>query len=680
MTSTFESSLTKNDALYKNGFNVLKNITRDKSDTLLLILACLSIVLLHFSAVAWWISTASISLMLWRSWITFTGHRLPPRWLLLPLAIALMGLVFTQFRTFLGREAGIAMLIILLSLKMLEMHAKRDLFVVVFLGLFLLTTSFFYSQSLTSAFLVLIVLGLLLCAQLSFQYTKKSPSLWLRLKLTLKMFALAIPLTIFCFIFFPRIQGPFWSMPKDANSGRSGLSDTMTPGNISNLAMSEELVFRAKLTGKPVEKSSLYWRAIVLNQFNGRTWSRQNNQDHAFTIEAKESKNIVQTVRQRIVLEPNESTIIYALDIAQKPPSLDEITVKLNQDGELRASQPLNKRIRYDVVSIPDYPLQSSKNSLDSSLQLPRNYNPKTIEFAHNIQANYPNKKAQIEATLQFFRREPFFYTLEPPLLGRDSIDEFLFTTRQGFCEHYASAFVVIMRAMNIPARVVTGYQGGVINNVDDYLEVRQSDAHAWAEVWSDNMGWVRIDPTAAVAPDRILKGLNSTQKQQGFSSLVKSVLGENSMLSNLQMRWSAINNSWNQWVLNYTQLKQTSLFESLGLSKLDWSQIIGLLFLSGSILIALMALPILRHRTKQSPVDQLYLKLITKLSKKTSKKMPSEGPQAYLQRIEKSITAQQYDIAEKFIKQYIAFQYGRNPPSEKNVVQHLKGLLKLIN
>jgi hypothetical protein len=665
-----------------HSISLIKNITRDKSDTLLLILACLSIVLMHFSAIAWWISAASICLMLWRSWITFSGHRLPPRWLLLPLSIALMALVFTQFRTFLGREAGIAMLIILLSLKMLEMHAKRDLFVVVFLGLFLRTTSFFYSQSLGSAFLVLIVVSLLLCAQLSFQYTKKSPSLWLRLKLIFKMFALAIPLTIFCFVFFPRIQGPFWNMPKDANSARSGLSDTMSPGNISRLAMSEELVFRVKFLGAPLEKSSLYWRAIVLNQFNGRTWSRQKNQHPTLENETKQIAQTAQTaqaIKQRIILEPSESTILYALDIVQRSPALDEIAVNVNQDGELRASQILNKRIRYDVISNPNFSLQGSTNSLDSSLQLPRNFNPRTIEFANTILENYPDKKEQIDAVLRFFRNETFFYTLEPPLLGRDSIDDFIFNTKQGFCEHYASAFVVLMRAMNIPARVVTGYQGGNINLVDGYLEVRQSDAHAWAEVWFDNKGWIRIDPTAAVAPDRIIKGLNATQKQQGFSALMQSVLGKNSILSNLKMRWSAVNNSWNQWVLSYSQLKQMNLLESLGLAKLDWSQIIGLIFLSGSILIALMALPLLRHRTKQTPVDQLYLKLITKISKKLPGKLPSEGPKSYLQRIKNSMSLQQYEITEKFILQYIAFQYGKHPQNEKSVIQQLKALLKLI-
>lgn len=666
--STFTTSITS--ALK------LPVITREKSDTLLLVFACLSVVLMHFSYQSWWVSGSAISLMMWRSWLTFTGHRLPAKWLLLPIAAALMGLIFFQFRTFLGREAGVAMLIILLSLKMLEMHAKRDLYVVIYLGLFLLTTSFFNSQSLTNAFLVLLILVLLLTAQLSFQFTKKSISLWPRFKLILKMMALAIPLTIFSFVFFPRIQGPFWNMPKDANSARSGLSDTMSPGNISNLAMSEELVFRAKIEGKSIEKSSLYWRAIVLSQFDGKTWTHSKQHFGVSIIDQQQIKNQVQ---QHIILEPSESYFLFALDTIVQAPQVEGVETYLNSLGELRLAQVMNKRLRYDAVSAPYFQLPSNQQELQANLQLPFKYNPKTILFAKNIQANHQGQKAQIEAVLQHFRNDNFYYTLEPPLLGRNSVDDFLFTTRQGFCEHYASAFVVLMRAMNIPARVVTGYQGGNLNNVDGFLEIRQSDAHAWAEVWWDNIGWVRIDPTAAVSPDRILRGLNFTQKQQGFTGLIQSALSENNLLNDIRMRWSAMNNSWNQWVLNYSQLKQKSLLESLGLDKLDWSQLMGVLFLSGSILIAIMALPLLRHRTRISPVDQVYSSFISKLSKMSLNTKSHEGPQAVLARMQTHFVQPQQESIMQFMKYYIAYKYGKNPPNETEVVQELKTILKRI-
>jgi hypothetical protein len=339
----------------------------------------------------------------------------------------------------------------------------------------------------------------------------------------------------------------------------------------------------------------------------------------------------------------------------------------------------MNKRLRYDAVSAPYFQLPSNQQELQANLQLPFKYNPKTIVFAKNIQENHQGQKAQIEAVLQHFRNDNFYYTLEPPLLGRNSVDDFLFTTRQGFCEHYASAFVVLMRAMNIPARVVTGYQGGNLNKVDGFLEIRQSDAHAWAEVWWDNIGWVRVDPTAAVAPDRILRGLNFTQKQQGFTGFIQSALSENNLLNDIRMRWSAMNNTWNQWVLNYSQLKQNSLLASLGLDKLDWSQLMGVLFLSGSILIAIMALPLLRHRTRISPIDQVYSSFISKLSKMSLSTKPHEGPQAFLARIQTHFVQSQQESIMQFMKCYIAFKYGKNPPSETEVVRELKTILKRI-
>lgn len=681
------------DAILKRASSTV--MTRDKSDTLLLIFACLSVVLMHLSYQAWWINGSAISLMCWRAWLTLSGRRLPSRWLLLPIAITLMACLFLQYRTFLGREAGVAMLIILLALKMLEMHAKRDLYVVIYLGLFLLTTSFFNSQSLSSAFFVLIILVLLLTALLSFQYTKKSAPLWPRFRFILKMMALAIPLTIFSFLFFPRIQGPFWSMPKDANSARSGLSDTMSPGNISNLAMSEELVFRAKIAGKPLDKSALYWRAIVLSQFDGKTWTHPKRHFGASVIDPQQIKN---QIEQHIILEPSESYFLFALDTIVQSPQVEKVETYLNSLGELRLAQVLNKRIRYDAISALYFQLPSSQQELQSNLQLPFNFNPQTIALAKNIQQNNQGQKAQIEAVLNHFRNNDFFYTLEPPLLGRNSIDDFLFRTRQGFCEHYASAFVFLMRAMNIPARVVTGYQGGSLNQVDGFIEVRQSDAHAWAEVWFDNIGWVRVDPTAAVSPDRILKGLNFTQKQEGFSGLMQSVLNDNNLLNDMRMHWSAINNSWNQWVLNYSQLKQSNLLESLGLANVEWPKLMMILFASGSLLIAIMALPLLRNRTRVSPIDQVYSSFLTKLSKKSPNKNGNkhfnkdsiqnsnnvhkknhEGPASYLKRIQALFSAQNQESITQFIQIYIAFKYGKNPQSESDVVQQLKQLLKKI-
>lgn len=249
-------------------------LSRDKRDTLLLVFACLLVILNHVDSLFTWISISSIAVMSWRAWLTLRGKQLPSRWILLPIAVGLMAGIFWQFRSFFGRETGVAMLVLLLSCKMLEMHAKRDLFVILFLSFFLLLTRFFESQSIAAALQVALSAFVLLLAQLSFQFDNKSIRLWPQAKLIASMLSIAMPLTVLAFFLFPRIQGPLWGLPSDANVARSGLSDSMAPGNISKLAMSEELVFRVKFLDKTPEKSAFYWRALVLTDFDGRRWSQ----------------------------------------------------------------------------------------------------------------------------------------------------------------------------------------------------------------------------------------------------------------------------------------------------------------------------------------------------------------------------------------------------------------------
>jgi transglutaminase-like putative cysteine protease len=655
-----------------------RRLSREKIDTLLLVFACLLVVINHLGSIANWISASAIGLMVWRAWLTLSGRQLPARWLLLPIASLLMGAIYWQFRSFLGRETGVAMLILLLACKMLEMHAKRDLFVVVFLGFFLLLTSFLDSQSLGSAFQVLVSAFSLLLAQLSFQFAEKTPSLWARCKLILKMLLLAAPLTLLSFYLFPRIQGPLWGLPSDANIARSGLSDSMSPGNISKLAMSEELVFRVKFLNEMPAKSEMYWRAIVLSQFDGRSWTQltQAVPQAAIKLEVK-GKPLV----QEITLEPGNNHYLFGLDSVPNPPELEISATNLNALGEIRSDLPINKRIRYQVFSHTSYRLNADFDAqqIQINLRLPRGFNPETIQFAQKLQQTFPDRKSRIDAVLRYFREEKFYYTLEPPPLGRHSVDEFLFSSRAGFCEHYSGAFVVLMRAMGIPARVVTGYQGGLRNTQDGYFEIKQSDAHAWAEVWLEQAGWVRIDPTAAVAPDRILKNLDATQKNTGIAGMVSEFIVQNSWANNLRMRWSAVNNAWNQWVLNYNQSKQESLWKSMGLSSINWERTILTVFILGLVVLAVFAIPLLSHRNKLTIYDKLYLNFCKKMQRRGLQPEIHEAPASYALRLQAHLAPTQAADMNKFIALYLQIKYGKPIANLSEKIQELKGLLKKI-
>ncbi|MDE2431067.1 MAG: DUF3488 domain-containing protein, partial [Burkholderiales bacterium] len=411
-------------------------LTRDKADTLLLIAACLLVLLPHASHVDWWVNLGCALLLVWRSWLTLNGRRLPPAWILLPVSAAMMGGVYLTHHTFFGREAGVTMLVLLLTCKLLEMHAKRDLFVVIYLGFFLLLTSFFYQQTIGTAFITLLAVSLLLTAQLSFHYTGTIPSLLQRLKLGLTIVGLAIPLTIVAFFLFPRIQGPLWGLPGDAHAGRSGLSDSMTPGTISDLALSDDIAFRVRFTGAVPNKSLLYWRGIVLNYFDGKSWSRGRSAPFTGSTIASVSGP---EIRQQIILEPNGQRWLFALDVPAAPPILENNAQStLNLEMESRSAVPLFQRLRYAVRSYPQYRLraEASAAELGDSLELPANYNPRTLAFAAELRQRYGDDRQLMSAVLQYFRHEPFAYTLEPPLLGINSVDDFLFSTRAGFCEH----------------------------------------------------------------------------------------------------------------------------------------------------------------------------------------------------------------------------------------------------
>lgn len=655
-----------------------RGMSRDKADTLLLMAACTLVLLPQAAHLPLWTSLAVFGLLLWRGWITLRGNRMPPRWLLLPVALLCMAGVYASHKTFFGRDAGVMMLALLLALKMLEMHARRDLFVVLFLSFFLMLTNFFYSQSIGTALIMVAAIIALLTAQLSFQYTGLVPPLKNRLRLGALIFALALPLMLMLFVLFPRIQGPLWGLPGDAHGGRSGLSDSMSPGNISELALSDSIAFRVKFIDPAPPQAVLYWRAIVLGNYDGRTWSAlQPRLSHAQAVTLIPHGA---PVRYQVTLEPHGRRWLFALEVPQAIPRLAGNPAGITGELELLAAQAINQRVRYDAASYIEGKLQASESalSLQDWLRLPPGFNPQTLEWAAQLRRQSDDDAALVNSVLQFFRSQPFRYTLEPPLLGKHAVDDFLFSTRAGFCEHYASAFVVLMRALDIPARVVTGYQGGEINPVDGYLSVRQSDAHAWAEVWLKGRGWSRIDPTAAVAPNRVEMNLARSITRDGLSGLFAAGMDNNAWLGKLRIHWDAVSNSWNQWVLNYNTAQQKSLLAALGFDDVDWRTLTGLMLGVGTLLMALMTVPLLRgQRPKIEPIDALYSALCRNMARRGHPRAIHEGPRAYGARLAKELAADRYAPVARFLALYEQARYGKHDAATRSaMISELKSHL----
>ena len=661
---------------------IASRLTRDKADTLLLVLAALMVLAPHFGHLPLWTSATVCLTLGWRGAITLRGSRLPAMWLLLPVSVLAMGGVYLTYRTLLGREAGVTMLALLLTFKLLEMHARRDLFVVIFLSFFLLLTNFFYSQSILTALVMIATIIALLSAQITFQFTAAVPPLAVRLKLAARIFLVAAPLGVLLFVGFPRIQGPLWGLPGDAG-GKSGMADTMSPGSMTSLALSEEVAFRARFDGAAPPQQQLYWRGPVLSHYDGRAWTRIGLTLYPIAelrlARQLDLKNPAYSYE--VTLEPGRRQFLFMLELSEPGARADGAEVSYTSELEQLVQAGSDKRLRYSSVAHPAYLAQPglAPQALERWLQLPQGFNPRTLRFAAQIQAlrAVGGDDAAIAAVLDMFRKG-FEYTLEPGQLGRDEIDEFLFDTRKGFCEHYSGAFVYVMRAAGLPARVVNGYQGGELNPVDGYYTVRQSDAHAWAEVWlGPQRGWTRFDPTAAVAPERIRSSLAQALPQSapfGLQGLADLARDQNSWLAKLRFGASAMNNAWNQWILDYNPNRQQDFLKELAASFGDWR------LLAGLALCAALALLVKYRRTGRArdPVDAAYLAFCRQLLRHGVDKAPDEGPLALAQRVRQSnLPREKIAAMTGFLELYGALKYG--PPAAQRDNEPLARLNSLL-
>lgn len=449
-----------------------------------LLLSILMVIAPHADHLPLWISSMCAGLMLWRAYLAYSGKPLPKRWLLMLITFAgTTGIVF-EFHTLFGREAGVTLLMMLATLKLMEMRQARDAMVLIYLACFIIITNFFYSQSIPTALYLLATMVVIVTTWVHLQ--AQSIALMPRLRIATVLLLQALPLTLILFIMFPRVPGPLWGLPQDAYAS-SGLDDKMSPGSLSRLSLSEAVAFRVTYNDKPPRRDQMYWRGPVLWNFDGRTW----RPGITTLTEAPKFTGLDQAIDYVVTLEPHNKPWLFALDVPDKL----SVPATLTYDFQLLNKEPVHARLRYAARSNLVYHanLQESERQLQRGLQLPMQPNPRAHQLAAEWRAGSKDDASIVNTALTYFNKQGFVYTLEPPPLGANTVDDFLFTTKQGFCEHYASAFVFLMRAANVPARVVTGYLGGEFNEVGNYYIVRQSDAHAWAEVWLAGRGWVQI-------------------------------------------------------------------------------------------------------------------------------------------------------------------------------------------
>jgi protein-glutamine gamma-glutamyltransferase len=641
---------------------------------LLWVIAALALAIApHLPHLAPWVVLLATVGAAWRVTIEVRQAALPPKWLRVLVAfVALLGVLAT-YRTLNGVEAGTALLVVMAGMKLLETRTVRDLTVVVFLSYFALFAAFLYNQDLLRLPYMLITAWLLTVTLMRIHETTSKMTVREAAGLTGKMFVVALPLAILLFLFFPRLPGHFWAMPTRSQAA-TGLSDEMSPGDVSELSISGAAAFRVKFKGAPPPPRERYWRGPVLHDFDGRTWRRGRA-----WFAAQEITPTGPSYSYRLTLEPHQKSWVFALDVATKWRG------RLSRTADLQLVTARDDRIStltsFELQSSTSYKVDGNLTDAmrDADVLLAEGRNPRSRALALAMRAQAGGDEAFIRGLLTKFRQEEYFYTLEPPRLERDSVDDFLFNTRRGFCEHFASTFTFMVRAAGIPARVVTGYQGGEFNPMSGWFVVRQSDAHAWSEVWLEGRGWVRVDPTAAVAPERIESGgLDAAMSED--EPVPGRLLRQSSLLTSIRLAWDAANTFWNDQVVEFGEAQQRWLLNRLSIEDMQWEYLgLALVAILAIFFAALSAYLAWRFRPRRrDPVVQTYEALCRKLARNEMPRLRYEGPADYLKRV----TGLRPELAPQLAEVrtiYISLRYGPSPlASELSRLKFLVNQLKV--
>lgn len=645
----------------------LSALPRETRDTLFLLGVIAVIVLPQVGRLPWWCTALTGLILVWRGSLALNSQPLPSRWWRAGLlTLALAATAFTH-RTLLGQDAGVTLVVLLLALKTLELRARRDAFVVFFLGFFAMLTNFFYSQSLPTALAMLVALLGLLTALVNAHMPVGRPPLMQSARMAARMALLGAPIMVALFVLFPRMS-PLWGTPSDTMSGRTGLSNSMRVGAVAELALDDGIAARVVFDGDRVPRQTdLYFRGPVLGQFDGVEWT---------ALPAYQQMRVPanlrvrgEPVRYQVTLEANQRPWLLTLDAAPNPPQAPGMAPPIQTpDLQWIAPRPTRELQRYRAESYPDFRSgpQERVPGLALFTQLPPGSNPRTVQLAVELQADPrtaggSNTAELVRLALQRLRTGGYSYTLEPGEYGRHTADEFWFDRKAGFCEHIASSFVILMRAAGVPARIVTGFQGGERNPIDGIWTLRNRDAHAWAEVWQAGQGWVRVDPTAAISPDRIGAFQRLAPPQGVLAGAFNAV--NPTLVQHVRAAWEAVNNGWNQWVLNYTQGRQLDLLKDIGFSAPSLQDLVMLLLgllIAASLAGALWAL---WERRRQDPWLRLLSNARARLERSGLALPDSAPPREIARQVRERFGATQAELVREIDDWLVRLERQRYSP-----------------
>ena len=620
---------------------------------MLWLLAAQLIVMLPFALnLPFWLIPVMLFSAGWRLRVIKSGISQPSKsWKFGLIGVGIMGLLLSGL-TFPSLEAMSALLLLGFAFKSLEVVQKRDALVVIFTGFFLIALQFLYNQSISAALYGMLCMAILTAALIGIQQTiaeySAKQNLLFNLNTAVFMLLQCLPLMLIIFVFAPRFQ-PFWSIPLLSTSqAKTGMTDRIAPGDIENLSQSTELAFRVTFKDEPPKQQELYWRGLVLNYFDGQEWRQfaeqyelddlkyQLKNHYALPADAIQPQGKV--IHYEVVYEKTGQPWLFSLT----PSITSNADLMTGADYRLMNSQPLQAPL---LLHLTSYPEQALDLHLDPylqqlALQLPTEGNPQTRVLVQQLRTQYPDDVAYIQAVLARYSQQQFTYTLRPPAMGKDSIDSFLFEAKRGFCAHYAGSFVFMLRAAGIPARIVAGYQGGEWNKENNYLAVHQYDAHAWTEAWLEGKGWVRIDPTATIAPTRIEQNLESAvQAEQSFLANQHFNIRKVAWLNNWRKQLDAIQYHWQRWVLGYDGESQMAFLQNV-LGELSIGKI-GLVIMglfTSLALLWLLALGLLKPKAREALEQQLYRRFSQRLAKHGIQRSTGQTPQAFAQQAAQAI------------------------------------------
>ncbi|MEP6885013.1 MAG: DUF3488 and transglutaminase-like domain-containing protein [Gammaproteobacteria bacterium] len=625
-------------------------------DQLLGISACLALaVAAHFGSLpAWVLVTVAVSGGV-RLLLAYRGRPAPPRIVRVSIAALTVALVFAQFHTFNGLSAGTALLALMAGLKLLEAETPRDLYIVTLSIYFLSVSALLESDSFWLLTYLVATLWLTTASLLRLTASQPGPNWRRSLGYAGRVLVQGLPIALALWLLFPRFAGPLWHMPDDGSSATTGLSDTLSPGDIDQLVQSDEVAFRVRFAAAPPPPQERYWRGPVMHDFDGHTWRRAYLRGSPPPLRLQGP-----AYRYTVSMEPHRHNWIFALDW---PVRWDLPGGSLTSDYTLVQRDPLSRPI--DVAATSYTHVQSS-SPLSPVLRrrdtAPPRHNPRTLQLAQTLRAQHPDDMEYLRSVLDMFTQQPFYYTLTPPRLAADSVDAFLFDTRRGFCGHYASAFAVLMRAAGIPAHVVTGYQGGTFNRFADYWIVRQSDAHAWVEVWMEGHGWLRIDPTSAIAPNRVEQSAEGTLSAD--EPLVSRWQRRTPWLADARLRLDALGQLWRERILLFDQDSQTQLLERLHIAEPDGQKLVLVLAATLTLLMCWLTWTVRRELepARQELLIRVYSRLCAKLAGVGIARSAHEGAEDYAARIAEHRPDLGPTVAA-LCRQYSRLRYGGDSP-----------------